>query len=71
MWNLKYDANEHIYDTEMIHRHREQTCDGQRVGGHGVGEDWEFGISTCKLVYTGWINNKILLYSTVDYFNIL
>ena len=53
MWNLKYDANEYIYEIEMIHRHREQTCDGQRGGGHGVGEDWEFGISTCKLVYIG------------------
>ena len=26
--------------------------------------EWEFGISRCKLVYTGWINNKVLLYST-------
>ena len=26
--------------------------------------DWEFGISTWKLVYTEWINNKVLLYST-------
>ena len=27
------------------------------------GIDWEFGISRCKLLYTGWIN-KIQLYST-------
>ena len=26
--------------------------------------DREFGISRCKLLYTGWINNKALLYST-------
>ena len=26
--------------------------------------DWEFGISRCKLLHTGWINNKVLLYST-------
>ena len=26
--------------------------------------DWEFGISRCKLLYIGWINNKVLLYST-------
>ena len=26
--------------------------------------EWEFGISRCKLLYTGWINNKVLLYST-------
>ena len=30
----------------------------------GGGEDWEFGISGCKVVYIGWINNKVLLYST-------
>ena len=31
MWNLKYDSNEPIYETET-HRHREQTC-GFRGGG--------------------------------------
>ena len=25
--------------------------------------EYEFGISRCKLLSTGWINNKILLYS--------
>ena len=29
--------------------------------------DWEFGISRCKLLYTEWINNKVLLYSTGNY----
>ena len=33
----------------------------------GGGKDWEFGISRCKLLYTGWINNKVLLYSTGNY----
>ena len=33
MWNLKYDTNEPIYKTE--HRHREQTCGCQGVGGWG------------------------------------
>ena len=33
--------------------------------GEGVGEgvEREVGVSSCKLLYTGWIN-KILLYST-------
>ena len=31
------------------------------------GKDWEFGISSCKLVYTGWINNKVLLHSRGNY----
>ena len=48
------------------HRHREQTfgCQGE-VGGGGM--DWEFGISRCKLLYIGWMNNKVLLYSTGNY----
>ena len=31
------------------------------------GKDREFGISRCKLLYIGWINNKVLLYSTGNY----
>ena len=26
-----------------------------------------FGISRCKLLYTGWINSKVLLSSTANY----
>ena len=51
---------------KQIHRHREQTC-GCQGGGGGGGMDSEFGISRCKLVHIGWINNKVLLYSTEDY----
>ena len=29
--------------------------------------DWEFGISRCKLLYLGWINSKVLLYSRGNY----
>ena len=29
------------------------------------------GVCRCKLLYIGWINNKVLLYSTGNYFNIL
>ena len=34
--------------------------------GEGGGErkDWEFGIIRYKLLYIGWINNKVLLYCT-------
>ena len=31
------------------------------------GVDWEFGISRCKLLYIGWIDNKVLLFSTGNY----
>ena len=46
--------------------HREQTG-GCLEGGFGRGMDWEFGISSCKLVYIEWINNEVLLYSTGNY----
>ena len=28
-------------------------------GGKG-GKDWDIGISRCKLLFVGWINNKVL-----------
>ena len=40
--------------------------------GEGIGGrmEWEVEISRRKLLYTEWIN-KVLLYSTGNYFNIL
>ena len=35
------------------------------------GKDWEFGLSRFKLVFIGWINNKVLLYSTGNYIQYL
>ena len=35
--------------------------------GGGGRNDGEFGISRCKLLYIGWINIKVLLYSTGNY----
>ena len=26
----------------------------------GWGKEWEFGINRCKLIYIGWIHNKVL-----------
>ena len=51
---------------KQTHRQREQTCDCQGEGGRRM-MDWEFGISRCKLLRIGWINNKVLLYSTGNY----
>ena len=31
------------------------------------GKDWQFRISRCKLLYIGWINNRVLQYSTGNY----
>ena len=47
--------------------HREQTCGWQGLGGGEGWMDWEFGISRCKLLYTEWLSNKVLLYSTGNY----
>ena len=33
--------------------------------------DWEFGISGYKLVYIGWVNNKVRQYSTGNYIQYL
>ena len=67
MWNLKYDTNECIYETETdseIQRTDLWLPRGREGGG---GMDWEFGISRWKLLYIGWINNKVLLYCTGNY----
>ena len=42
MWNLKYDTNELIYETET-HRHRKQTYGYQRGkgGGEGINQVWD------------------------------
>ena len=34
MWNLKYDTNGHIYETD---RYREQICGAKREGGRREG----------------------------------
>ena len=34
---------------------------------HVGGMDGEFGISRGKLLYKGWIHNKVLLYNTGNY----
>ena len=33
----------------------------------GGGMDWKFGISRCKLFYTGQTDTKVLLYSTGNF----
>ena len=62
MWILKYDTNEHNYKTET-------DSQVQRIDLRlqGVGEGWEIGISRGKILYIGWINSKVLLYSTRNY----
>ena len=50
---------------EQSRGHGKQSCSWQEGGGGGV--EWETGVSRCELLYTEWINNKVLLYSTENY----
>ena len=63
--NLKYDTNEHINETETDSQ-TQRTVVVQWVSRKG-GKDWEFGISRYKLLYIGWINNRVLLNSIGNY----
>ena len=60
--NLAYASTEQRW----THRHRDQPCGCQGDEG-GRRMDREFGISRCKLVYIGWVNNKVILYTTRNY----
>ena len=51
---------------KQTHRHREQTCGCQGVGG-GSGMDGEFELDRYKLLHLEWIRNEVLLYSTRNY----
>ena len=51
---------------KQTHRRSEQTLVAKGEGGKG-GKEWEFGASRSKLLYIGWISNKVLLCSTGNY----
>ena len=50
MWNLKYNTNEHIYETDSDIDNRLVVAKGE--GSEG-GKYWRFGVSRCKLLYVG------------------
>ena len=60
MLNLKYDASEHIYETETYSQI--QRSDLQLPREKQVRIE-----SKHKLLYIEWINNKDLLFNTVNY----
>ena len=65
VWNLNHDTNELTYETETDSQtQRSELWLPRRKSG---GMNWEFGISRRKLLNIGWINNKVLLYSTGNY----
>ena len=67
MGNLKYDTNEPILQNRNRLTDRENTLVVAKGEEGGGGMDWEFQIRRCKLLCLGWINNKVLLYSTGNY----
>ena len=58
-WNYLWNRNR-LTDIE----NRLVVAKGE-MGRGGI--EWEFGVSTCKLLYIEWINNKVLLYNTGNY----
>ena len=63
VWNLTYSTNEPICKSETD----SQTWRTDLWLPAGKGEDWEFGVNRCKLLYLEWISNEALLYSTGNY----
>ena len=61
----------YIRGVTQLFKYRVQSIENRVMVAKGEeregGVDWEFGISTCKLLYTEWINTKVLLYSTENY----
>ena len=51
MWNLKYDTNKLIYETETDSQTQRTDLWLPRGKGQGGGVDGEFGVSRCKLLY--------------------
>ena len=64
MWNLKYDTNELIHETETDSQIQRTDLWLPRGRGRRRVLNWEFGISRCKPLYIEWRNNTVLLYST-------
>ena len=50
MWNLKYNTNEIIYETEIDSQTQRTAC-GCQGGWERGGIQWEFEVSRCKLIY--------------------
>ena len=61
MWDLKYDTNELIYETETDSQTQKRLVVVKGDGVNGGRMAWEVGFSRCKLLYTEWINNKVQL----------
>ena len=67
MWNLKYSTNKAIY---KIERGSWRSDLWLLRWGTGRGMEWGFGIGRYKLSHLEWLNHKVLLYTTRNYYPI-
>ena len=64
MWNLK-DVTTNL-STKQTHNIENRFGIAKVEEGQG-GKDYGLGISRYQLLYIGWMNNEVLLYSTGNY----
>ena len=65
MWNLKYDTNETIYETET---NSQRDTENRLVIAKGrKGWSGRLGFARCRFLYAQCMNNKVLLCSTENY----
>ena len=69
MWDLKYGTSERICETERFTDLEITLAVARGDWGRAAGRerDWEFGVSSCKLLRLEWGNNKVLLRSAGSY----
>ena len=70
MWHLRYETDEHVYETETESRRQTQWVVAKKeevVWRDGV----EGGVSRRKLLHIEWINNRVLLYSAENHIQLM
>ena len=69
MRNLQFNTNEHICETDRLTdiANRLAVAYTQVEEWRGGEKDSESGVSRCKLLYAGWISNKVLLCRTGNF----
>ena len=60
IWELKCKRTYLRNRNRLAHKEKRQVWLSRGTNGRR-GRDWGFGDSRCKLVYLGWIDNKVLL----------
>ena len=65
-WNLKWDTNKLLWKRDRFTGIASRLVGIKREKLEG-GMDWQVMASRCNLLYTEWISNKVLLYSTENY----